>query len=108
MKEQTDLNAVKALAPFTGSYSNRNAPYDVHTELNDLYAESQLPENRLDEAKQNEYALKMEQYIIEHAVVVPTVNNVSKTMYAEEVILPLENGWDIDMGWGAEFFDLAQ
>ena len=103
-----DRNAVKALAPFTKDYSNRNAPYDVHTELNELYAESQLPENRLDQDKQNEYAMKMEQYIIEHAVVVPTVNNVSKVMYADNIILPLTNNWDIDMGWGAEFFDIAQ
>ena len=102
-----DRNAVKALAPFTETYSNRNAPYDVHTELNALYAESQLPENRLDQDKQNEYAMKMEQYIIEHAVVVPTVNTVSKVMYADNVIMPLEN-WDIDMGWGMEFADLAQ
>ena len=29
-------------------------------------------------------------------------------MFADNVILPLENGWDIEMGWGMEFADLAQ
>jgi hypothetical protein len=103
-----DFDPIKALAPFTKGYSNRNAPYDVHTELNEMYATAELPENRLNLDKRNEIAMQMEQYIIEHAVVVPTVNNVSKVMFADNVILPLENGWDIEMGWGMEFADLAQ
>ena len=73
-----------------------------------MYATAELPENRLNLDKRNEIAMQMEQYIIEHAVVVPTVNNVSKVMFADNVILPLENGWDIEMGWGMEFADLAQ
>ena len=102
-----DSSPIKALSPYTTSYSSRNAPYDSYTELNDLYAESQLPENRLDEAKQNEIALKMEKYMVEHAVAIPTVNGVSYNMFSDNVILPLES-WDIELQWGTEFFDLAQ
>ena len=102
-----DFNPIKALVPYTTGSTTGNAPYDAYTELNDLYNESQLPENRLDEDKQNEFALKMEKYMIDHAVVVPTINGVTYAMFADRVILPLD-GWDIELGFGAEFADIAQ
>ena len=49
--------------------------------------------------------MEMEKYILEHAVVVPTINNVSYAIVSDAVEIAL-GGYDATLGWGFDFCDL--
>lgn len=101
-----DYDPISALKPYTTTYKARNSAYG-YEELENMYAEAQSDENRLNQDKRNELALEMEKYMIEHAVVVPTIYNISHAMLADEVVTALD-GYDIDLGWGFAYADLLQ
>ena len=51
--------------------------------------------------------MEMEKYILENAIVVPTVYNVTYCIYSDDVELAL-GAWDSDLGWGWVYCDLNQ
>jgi len=101
-----DYDPISALKPYTTTYSARNSAYGYEA-LETLYAEADSEENKLNQDKRNELAMEMEKYIIEHAVVVPTVYNISYCIVGDDVELAL-GAWDGDLGWGWAYNDLIQ
>jgi len=101
-----DFDPIKALQPYTTTYSARNAPHEDAT-VNALYAEAHEGTNMLDQDKRNELAMEMEQYLLEHAIVVPLVYETNYEIFSDRVVLPTEN-YDIALGWGHHFGDIIQ
>lgn len=101
-----DYDPVAAMVVFTTSKSNRNAPYNDPV-LESLFAEANNGGNRLNMDKRNELAMEMEKHIIEHGMVNPILYDVSYGMISDRVILALD-GFDISMGFGWTFADIAE
>lgn len=101
-----DFDPIKALQPYTNTYSARNAPYEDEL-LNTLYAEAHKDENMLDMDKRNELALEMEKYIIEHAMVNPLTYEGTFCVFNERVIVPTDE-YNISMGWGMGYVDIVE
>ena len=101
-----DWDPITALKAYTTTYSSRYAPYDDPT-VNALYAEANSAENRLNMDKRNELALQIEEYMLEHAMVIPLTYETTYCLTADRVITPLEE-YDSDLGWGWSYWDIAQ
>lgn len=102
----SDWDPIQGLSKYNTAASSRNAPYDDPT-VNAWYAEANNAENRLNMDKRNELALKIEEYMLEHAMVVPTTYESTYGLPADRIILPL-GGYDSELGWGFPFCDIAQ
>ena len=101
-----DFDPINSLNVFTTSYNNRNAPYGVdfieekHTLANEEYP--------LDMEKRVEIAMEIEEYMVEHAIVVPLMYKLYYGMVADNLILPY-GGYSLNGGgWGLRFADIAQ
>ena len=102
----TDYDPVTAFKTYTTTYKSRNSAYGYET-VEALYAEADTDENKLNQEKRNELALELEKYMIEHAIVVPTVYNISYCIVGDDVELVL-GAWDGDLGWCWQYNDMAQ
>lgn len=99
-----DYDPITALKAYTSTFKSRNSAYGYEV-LDNLYAEANNDENRLNQDKRNELAMEMEKYILENGIVVPTVYNVTYCIYSDDVELAL-GAWDSDLGWGWAYCDL--
>ena len=99
-----DNDPITCLKNYVASSSGRYAPYE-YAELNAWYEEA--GQYLLDQDKRNELALKMDQYIIEHCVVLPLTYETSFSLISDRVITPV-NEYDISLGWGLRYADIAQ
>ena len=100
------LDALSALQVYTDAYTSRNAPYEYEY-LNALYKEGNTGKNRLDKEKRNEIAMMMEEYMIEHAIMVPLIYYGSYTIFSDRVILAVDQA-DVELGFALAYMDLAQ
>ena len=99
-----DNDPITCLKNYVTSASGRYAPYE-YAELNAWYEEA--GQYLLDQEKRNELALKMDQYIIEHCVVLPLTYETSFSMISDRVIPPVDE-YNISLGWGLRYGDIAQ
>jgi len=99
-----DNDPITCLKNYVTSSSGRYAPYE-YAELNAWYEEA--GQHLLDQEKRNELALKMDQYIIEHCVVLPLTYETSFSMISDRVIPPVDE-YNISLGWGLQYGDIAQ
>ena len=100
-----DYDPITTLKNYVNSSSGRYAPYE-YAELNAWYEEANA-KYLLDQEKRNELALKMDQYIIEHAVVVPLTYETSFSLISDRMISPM-NESDVSLGWGLSYGDIKQ
>ena len=98
---------LRYLQVYLGTYSSRNAPFDIYPELIEIYNAANTPENKLNEKVRAQAAMDMEKYMIEHAVSIPTIYNSTYQMVADRIILALDE-YDTNLGWGWNFVDIAQ
>ena len=89
---------------FTENYFNLASP-PVNDKVTKLYAESLTEAARLDPKKLAALAVEMEKAMIDDVYVVPVVNIVSKFMYSERMILPLDE-YDPVIGWSPFYADI--
>jgi len=99
-----DEDPITCLKNYVSSSSGRYAPYE-YAELNAWYEEA--GKYLLDQEKRTELALKMDQYIIEHCVVLPLTYETSFSMISDRVIPPVDE-YNISLGWGLRYGDIAQ
>ena len=99
-----DNDPITCLKNYVTSSAGRYAPYE-YAELNAWYEEA--GKHLLDQEKRNELALKMDQYIIEHCVVLPLTYETSYSMISDRVIPPVDE-YNISLGWGLQYGDIAQ
>lgn len=100
----SDYDPIMGFQPYTLSKSNRNAAYGDPT-LEALWAEAMSDSLNMD--KRNECALKMEQYIIENAIVIPTLYHISHSMLADRVV-PALDSYDITIGNALDYCDIVE
>ena len=101
-----DFDPIQALRAYTTTESSRYAPYDDAT-LNGWFNEANEGSNLLDQNKRNELTLKMEEYLLEHAVVIPLSYEITNCIISDRVILPVED-YNTSLGWGWNYWDIAQ
>jgi oligopeptide transport system substrate-binding protein len=99
-------NSTKHIETYTSMYTKKNAPYH-NDQLDALYKESQLSENRKDERKRAELTAAMEKVIIEDIVTIPILENRTFYLFSDRIQLPL-NDKDTELGWGFRFADIIQ
>ena len=85
-------------------YSNLNGPY-YNDAYDALYQESLTEEARLDQEKLVELALGMEKIFIDDVIAVPAISFVSRYMYSDRMVLPLDE-YDPVLGWGVFYSDI--
>lgn len=99
-------NSAKHIETFTSSYTRKNAPY--HSDkLDALYAESLIPENRMNKEKLAELTAAMEKVIIEEVVTIPVLENRTFYLFSDRLLLAL-NVKDTALSWGFRFADIIE
>ena len=99
-----DFDPINSLNVFTTSYANRNAPYGIDF-IEEKHAEGKAT---LDMDKKVELAMEIEQYMAEHAIVVPMLYKLYYGMVADNLILPYGGYSNNGGGWGLMWADIAQ
>lgn len=97
-------NPSKHIETFTSMYARRNAPY--HSDrLDDLFRQSILPENRMDEVLNAKLAAEMEKVIIDEVVTIPVLENQTFYMFSDRLEFPMDRK-DSSLSWGYEYADI--
>jgi len=99
-----DYDPIIALKAYTNTYASRNAAYEFDV-LNDLYNDSF--NYTLDQNKRNELAMEMEEYIIDHAIVIPLTYNITSCVYSDRVQPPVGQ-YVTGIGWGWHYADITE
>ena len=99
-----DFDPINSLNVFTTSYGNRNAPYgDPFIEEKHTAGKATL---NMDEKVK--LAMEIEDYMMEHAMVVPMLYKLYYGMVADNLILPYGGYSNNGGGWGLMWADIAQ
>ncbi len=98
-----DNDPTKVFGVHTTDYANRAGDSPRHSKtINELFALSELSENRMDSQKLTELAMEMEKVFIEEVVAVPVVEDVGYVMCSGRLELPLKVA-DPALGCGIHF-----
>ena len=100
-------SAIGALRVYTYAQETRNAPYGYEV-LDNLYSIAMTDDYALDVKKQTDFAMDMEKYMIQHAVTIPLLHDVTYSIFSDRVILPLDNIWNENLGYAQIWGDIAQ
>ena len=101
-----EYDPIRSLAVYTSTYSGKNAPYH-NDELDALYNEADLPENRLNYDVRNQKAMEIEKLMIDQALSIPVWYRATNHIVSDRIILPLGD-YSSALGWAPAYWDIAE
>lgn len=97
---------VRAIEVYTSTFATRNAPYH-NDQIDAIFAEANLSENRLDMEKRVELTMQAEQEMLASAMSIPVLYNAKYSMIADHIVVTMD-AYDIEINWAWAFADIAQ
>lgn len=102
----TDLMPWNAFKYWTTYYSAKNEPY-LSEEFDAVFQEANFGENRFDEGVRLNDVAKMEQLLLEPAVIIPVTETIDKYLKADRVELTMKN-WANRVEWGWDYSKIVE
>ena len=102
----TDLMPWNAFKYWTSYYSAKNEPY-INEEFDQVFDEANFGTNRFEEGVRLNDVAKMENLLVEPAVIIPVIETVDKYLKADRLELTMKN-WANRVEWGWDYAKIVE